>query len=463
MTGVIKSEGKRTNFLLDSTWNFYNQSGELVQQIDYRLGKKSGYSLEYIYSNPENPGQPTLVSKELYVNDKKEGESYYYYNTGELWQIVYYREGQRHGITREFSKDGIQITILEYSNNYLINRERINRTDSFGKRQGTYKTFYDNGQLKMEQNFKDDQLDGSYREYAPDGTLKIAMRYELGAIIDKIDEDVREVLDIRNSYDAEGRLIFSGGYREDIPVGIHRFFDTLGNVINAYLYNEMGQKISEGIIDEEGRRVGNWKDFYETGELRANGNYLDNQRSGEWFFYFRNGAIEQKGRFARGRFEGTWTWYYPDGTIWREENYFGGREDGLFVEYDDQGNVVTKGEYLSGERNGEWIYNVGDHSEKGSYILGLREGVWQYFFIDGTLKYEGSYYQGNPDGRHKYYYPSGQLKEDQYYQMGIREKNWKKYDEEGNLIMTITYKNDQEIRINGIKVDLPERDIKLIR
>jgi antitoxin component YwqK of YwqJK toxin-antitoxin module len=73
VTGVIKSEGKRTNFLLDSIWNFYNQAGELTQEISYQLGEKSGYSNSYTYNKPEKPGQPTLVSKELYVTGKKRG------------------------------------------------------------------------------------------------------------------------------------------------------------------------------------------------------------------------------------------------------------------------------------------------------------------------------------------------------------------------------------------------------
>ena len=86
-------------------------------------------------------------------------------------------------------------------------------------------------------------------------------------------------------------------------------------------------------------------------------------------------------------------------------------------------------------------------------------------FLDslGTLKYEGNYLQGNPDKRHKYYYPSGVLQEEQYYQMGIREKSWKKYDPEGNLVMTISYKQNVEQRINGVRIKLPESDIKLIR
>ena len=34
---------------------------------------------------------------------------------------------------------------------------------------------------------------------------------------------------------------------------------------------------------------------------------------------------------------------------------------------------------------------------------------------------------------------------------------------EGNLVMTITYKNNVEQRINGIRIKLPESDVTLIR
>ena len=463
VTGVTKSEGKRTNYLLDSTWNFYNQAGELTRQINYQIGEKSGYSIRYSYDNPLRPGQPTVIARELYVNGKKEGNSYYYYPTGELREIVLYRDGKKQGLAREFSRDSTLITVMDYNDNYLVNRERINRTDAQGRKQGTFREYFENGRIKKEVNYLDDQMHGYYREFEGSGELLVAMRYERGKIVEEIDEDIRELLDMKNTYDEQGRLIFSGGYREGVPVGIHRFYDTTGTVINAYLYNENGNKISEGIIDEQGRRVGSWTDFYPTEEIRAEGSYINNQRSGIWTFYYRTGAIEQKGRFERGRFHGAWTWYYPNGNIWREERYLNGREDGEFIEYDQHGNILARGQYINGERDGEWLYQVGDHTERGSYIIGLREGEWKSYYNDGTLKYEGNYSRGNPDKRHKYYYPSGQLKEEQYYEMGIREKNWKKYDEEGNLVMTITYRNNREQRINGIKIRLPESDVTLIR
>ena len=462
VTGVIKSEGKRTNYLLDSTWNFFNQTGELVQRINYQVGEKSGYSIMYSYDNPLNPGQSTIISKELYVNGKKEGSSYYYHPTGELKLIVFYKNGKKQGLSREFSRDSTLLTVLEYNDNYMVNRERVNRTDTEGRKQGTFRDYYENGKIKKEDNYLASRLHVYYREFNGKGELVMALRYERGMIMEEIDEDLKELLDMKSTYDEQGRLIFTGGYKEEVPVGIHRFYDTIGNVENAYLYNELGQKISEGIIDEQGRRKGKWIDLYLTGETRARGTYQNNQRSGTWIFYFRTGGIEQKGRFERGRYQGLWNWYYPNGNIWREESYFNGREDGMFVEYDRHGSILTKGDYISGEKEGEWIYQVGDHQERGAFVIGLREGIWKYYFNNGKIKYEGFYSQGNPDKRHKYYYSSGVLKEDQYYELGIREKNWKKYDNQGNLVMTITYKNNIEQRINGFRIKLPESDVTLI-
>ena len=165
VTGVSKSEGKRTNYLLDSTWKFYNQAGELVQQISYSIGEKSGFSIRFRYDNPLNPGQATFVSRELYVNGKKEGNSYYYHPTGELKQIVFYQDGRKYGLAREFDKDSTLITVLEYNDNYLVNRERVNRTDAEGRKQGTFREYYENGKIKKEVNFLDNQLHGYFREF----------------------------------------------------------------------------------------------------------------------------------------------------------------------------------------------------------------------------------------------------------------------------------------------------------
>ena len=79
------------------------------------------------------------------------------------------------------------------------------------------------------------------------------------------------------------------------------------------------------------------------------------------------------------------------------------------------------------------------------------------------MRFKGNFIQGNPDGQQTFYYEDGLPKEDQFYRMGIRQRIWKKYDEEGRVVFTIAYKDDAEVSINGVRINLPGRDVKLIK
>lgn len=462
MTGVLKSEGNRVNHILDSVWIFYNNIGDTVKKIKYVMGRKTGYLFTYntdITSNLEYIGN--ITSKELYINDKKEGTSYYYYNSSKLKSTIEYEDNKKHGVAIEYDEKGTIISILRYSKGTLVEREKINRVDDKGLRQGTWKEF-NNSILRKEINYKNGKLDGLYKEYDINGNLTLILKYKEGKITEE-DNTGDENIDLRNEYDENNNIIFSGAYRKEKPIGIHRKYDVKGKIINSFIYNDNGIKISEGIVDKEGRKAGTWKNYYVTGEIKSTGNYENNVKEGKWTYLFKDGKIEQSGEYRNGQPNGLWIWYYSDGAIEREEEFYKGKEEGPFAEYDESGEIITKGEYFDGEKEGEWYYKVGDHSEIGSYIIGLKDGKWKHFYNSGELKYEGNYIQGNPDGKHKYFYSNNVLKEEQFYLMGIKEKHWKKYDEYGNLLITISYKSDKEVRINGVKVDLNESDIKLIK
>jgi len=459
VTGVIKSEGRRRNFLIDSIWVFYTQTGDTLEKIDYLYGKKSGYYLKY---KRENTKGLYVWSRELYAADRREGTSYQYYPDGSLKLTIPYINGKKDGLSKEYDENGELISLYEYNNDFLISRERINRFDKEGKRQGEWKEFFPNGSIKREMTYRDDLIHGYYKEYNQNGILVLTMLYDMGVIVEENVDDDPDI-EIVNRYDNNGNLIYSGPYRINIPVGVHREYDATGTIIKSYIYNDNGIKMSEGIVDEEGNRQGAWKILFDDGSVMEEGDYLANRRSGQWKYYERNGRTIQVGSFRNGRSDGEWLWYYNDGSLLREEDYYQGRRDGSFIEYSKDGTVISKGEYSDGEKNGAWIYTVGDHREEGSYIMGLRDGLWKYMDNEGNLLYKGNYIQDNPDGYHYYYYPGGKIKEEQYYSMGIKQRTWKKYNEEGIATMTIGYKDDIERRINGVKVNLPESDIKLIK
>lgn len=459
VTSIKKSEGKYSSFQLDSIWVFFDQSGDTVEKINYLFGKRNGYCYKY----RKDPSEGLYIySRELYAGDKKEGTAFFYFPDGKIQQTISYSEGKKEGLSKEFDKNGRVITQLEYNNDFLITRERINRSDVKGLKQGVWKEFYPAGGIKSEKNYRDDQLHGYYKEYDTRGILVLTMLYDNGSIVKSEVEDEPDI-EIENKYDQNNRLIYSGPYRNKIPVGVHREFGTDGKVTNAFVYNDNGLLLSEGIVDEGGRFNGKWKDLYPDGTTLAEGQYSDNRRTGVWKFYTASGKLEQTGSFNNGRPDGLWKWYYENGSLLREEEYFQGQRDGVYTEYSPDGEIIAQGGYTDGEKNGEWKYKSGDNNEEGKYIIGLRDGLWKSYFPDGKIRFKGNYVQGNPDGQLTYYYENGRPKEEQFYRMGIKQKTWKKYDEEGVPVLTITYKDDVEVSINGVKINLPESEVKLIK
>jgi uncharacterized protein len=459
VTGIKKSEGRRTNFMLDSVWIFYDQAGDTTEKINYLYGKKNGWYYKY----KKDPTAGLYVwSKDLFAGDKKEGTGYIYFPDGKVRQTITYNKGKMQGLSKEYDSEGNIITLLEYNNDFLVSREKINRTDSRGLKQGSWKDFYPNGSIKSDKTYKDDLLTGYYKEYDNRGKLVLTMLYENGSIVKNKVEDEPDI-EIVNKHDIDGNLIYSGPYRNKIPVGIHRDYGKDGKVTNAYVYNDNGLLISEGIVDEGGNRNGKWKDLYPDGKVQAEGQFNENRRTGSWKFYNATGKLEQTGSYNNGRPDGLWTWYYDDNAVLREEEYFQGKRDGSFTEYSETGEIITQGQYSDGEKNGEWKYKSGDNTEVGKYIIGLRDGIWKSYYPEDKIKSKGNYVQGNPDGPQIFYYPDGRVKEEEYYDMGIRERTWKKFDEDGNTLLTISYKNDVEVSINGVKIKLPESDSKIIK
>jgi uncharacterized protein len=459
VTGVKKSEGRRTNFLLDSIWVFYDQSGDTTEKINYLYGKKNGW----YYSYKSDPQKGVYIdSKELFVADRKEGTAYTYFPDGKIQQTFIYSKGKKEGLSKEYDKDGNIVTLFEYHNDFLVSRERLNRMDNKGLKQGDWKEFYPNGNIKSERTYKDDLLHGYYKEYDAKGKLVLTMLYENGAIVKSNVEDQPDI-EIVTKHDENGNVTYSGPFRKDTPVGVHREFGKDGKVTNAYIYNDNGLKISEGIVDVAGNRNGKWKDLYPNGKTQAEGQYTDNRRTGQWKFYNIDQKVEQTGSYNNGRPDGVWNWYYENGALLKEEEYFQGQRDGMSTEYSMTGDIIAQGQYSDGERNGDWKFKSGEVTETGKYITGLKDGEWKSYYDNGKLKFKGNYIQGNPDGEQIVYFENGKPKEQQYYQNGIRQKTWKKYNDDGVQFLVISYKDDVEVSINGVKIKLPEGDSKLIK
>jgi antitoxin component YwqK of YwqJK toxin-antitoxin module len=453
--GKLKSEGNRKDFQLDSLWKFYTEEGKLSLEFDYKNGKKNGYKKTY---NKEGH----VDVEELYADDVKQGYTNYYYKEGTLWKKIPFEKGREEGMAYEFSSDSTLITLIEYKGGFIRSQEKINRRDATGSKQGVWKDFYSEGHIKSEGHYLDDMKHGYFKEYDKGGNLQNTYKYEFGKLVKNAPELAK--LEVQIDYHPNGRRKFVGNFKNGVPEGVSREYDTIGNIVNSQIYQD-GILVSQGIYDEAGYEQGHWKEYHPNGALKAEGDYKNGRKVGPWVFYHPNGAIEQKGVYsAKGEPQGEWKWFYEDGKLLREETYIDGLVNGTMVEYadDSTSHVITKGELIDGLKEGPWFFEMADYREEGTYKGDKREGMWKHIYTtNGKTRFEGNFTDGQPDGKHVFYFENGHVWMEGKFIFGRREGDWKYYDEEtSTLILTITYKDDVEVKFDGqrIKVDSSSKD-----
>lgn len=444
--GIIRTEGNRKDFLLDSIWKFYNNKGGIQSEISYQKSMRHGANRIYT--------EEAIEEYNYALDTIKSGRWYAY--SGQVIRTIPYENGVENGLAKIYDTLGTIIGTVEYINGYPVRRERINRTDQNGLKQGMWKFFWDNGNLQLEGVYQNDKKSGFFKYYDFDGNFQRIEKWENDILIENAQETKK--FDRRVEYHPNGKLKTEAYFFKGTPDGIRREYSPEGNVIQGYMFKS-GILLGEGIIDEDGKKQGDWKEYYETGELRASGKYLNSRPTGKWKYYFEDGKIEITGTYTRkGEKDGEWIWYYPDKNILSIENYVAGLPEGESFTLSMEGDTLEHGMYADGLEEGKWIYVNDSVLVEGFYVGGQKEGVWKTYHPNGKLKRSETYFNNELDGRSLFYWENSVKKAEYTYVNGLLNGNTYQYDEAGNLLYTTTYRMGVEIKYEGVKVT-PEIDI----
>lgn len=475
--GNIKIEGNRKNFLLDSLWKFYDEKGRLNKTVNYSQGKKTG--LSHAYDTAQ-----VLVSTEYYVNDVREGNLKTYYKSGKTKSVVPYTKGKQDGVAYEYSEDSLVTSISIYKMGILQSYEKINQLDAANRKQGIWKEFHSNMEVKKEQKFNDDSLDGYVKEFDRKGNLLSTKKYDNGRQILHAPE-IAAVEIYREVYE-DNTLKYEGVFSDSLPVGTHYKYIqkmrcdssmflkddsiTLATHREPVYINKLvcrnvpvpdsaieyfdGVVVARGAVDSMRNRIGMWSEFHHTGEFRGKGLYKEGNRTGDWEFFYASGKLEQKGKYdKKGRMQGVWKWYYESGTLWREEIYVNGKREGQLTDYTEDGKVMMQGNFIENKKEGVWTYDTPDYKEIGNYVNDEPDSLWKSWYMPGKIKrFEGRFQAGDPVGLHVGFHPNGERMYWGNYVSGMKDGDWKFYDETGYNYLTITYRNDIEIKWQGEKI-----------
>ena len=468
--GKVKIEGNRRQFLLDSIWRFYDEKGRITKSIRYSEGKKDGLTINF-----DTLGY--FTSTEFYKKDVKDGPQKTFYSKSKTKTVTIFVNGKAEGQALEFSADSLIIGISTYKGGILQGYEKINQKDELNRKQGIWKEFYENMELKKMRQFNDDSLDGYVKDFDSKGNLLSTKKYNNGKRITNAPE-IADVEIYREVYE-DGTLKYEGVYSEGEPIGTHYHYiqklrcdsslfrrdDTSDVFIRRSFCRNVpvpdsaveyfnGIIIAKGAVDSVRNRVGVWSEYHYTGEFKGKGLYKEGNRIGYWEFFYAGGKLEQKGTYdKKGRAQGSWKWYYESGSVIREENYVNGKREGEMKDYDEEGKIILQGSYIDNMKEGKWTYQTADYLEYGSYTNDEPDSLWKSFYMPSKRKYfEGKFQAGVPVGLHQGFHPSGARKYVGTYISGMKDGDWRYFDENDFNYLTITFKNDIEIKWQGEKI-----------
>jgi len=438
----IKSIGYWKNALLDSSWVFYDSTGRITLKENYKENLKNGYSYEYDTSG-------LVIRKTFYKDGKKEGKEVIYFKGSQQVKIEKnYKNNIKDGVSKEYDCDGNILLIKQYDIGLVSKKEEINRLDSDGKKNGVWKEFYENGNIKLEHTFFHGEKDGISKKYDKKGKLLELETFDKGK---RKSNNISLGLEL-NEVKLENGLYAKGILTKNIKNGLFKVFDSSNKEVYCNFYNR-DTLIYTGRYDSINNKTGKWLYFWPNGNIKKTGTYILNEKNKEWKYFYEDGSIQQKGNFVKNKPHGTWEWWYESGQKRRTENYENGKEKGFVFEYDTTGKIIVKGEFFYGLREGVWSYEINDYQEKGSYIGGMKTGKWKKTYISTNKdKFKGEYLNDIPIGKHIYYYPNGQIKTEGKYKNGEKEGEWIYYNELGDIIITYLYKDGREFKRDGVKV-----------
>jgi antitoxin component YwqK of YwqJK toxin-antitoxin module len=211
-------------------------------------------------------------------------------------------------------------------------------------------------------------------------------------------------------------------------------------------------------LDDQDRKTGPWRVEYPNGKTLYEGNFLAGKPVGLMTRFYNTGSVRAKMWFDNEQDRSHAELFYKGSKIAAEGIYLGRDKDSVWTYYSDfDGSVRLREAYSMGKLHGKSLsyYPGGEVSEEHTWEMDSREGPWIQYFEDETVRLKGNYLNNMLNGTYEVYYPGRVMMMSGAYVDDISEGTWNYYDDKGELLYTLDYKE-------GLPVD-QEKYMKLMQ
>jgi antitoxin component YwqK of YwqJK toxin-antitoxin module len=377
-TTYRENERIEENFIDDlkqGITSYYYQEGMLKKTVIYVDGLEEGIAKEFA-----EDGRITqlITYKKGFISNRErinrfdnEGKNHgnwkYFYDTGSLKRECIYKHGLKNGYYKEYDIDGNLIHAFKY-----VDGEKQEFVAELTKLDVKTEYYFD-GRVKIKATYKDDKPEGVWREYAEDGKIEKSYIYKNGVVIGEgIITEQGERNGQWKEYFDNGVLKGKGYYDHDLRVGPWTY------------YHRSGEIEQNGSYDSLGRLEGSWQWYYTSGIVQRKEVFKNGLANGIMSEYDELANVVIEGNYWRGFEDGYW--FYELGDHREEGEYIEGMRDGEWKSYYTNGKLKFEGKFIEDNPHGEhiWYWDNGKLRDKGNYIMGRKHGDWITYNIDGT-------------------------------------------------------------------------------
>jgi uncharacterized protein len=368
-------------------------------------------------------------------NDKgeKEGDWKYYYFNGQLKGEENYRSGKQEGKETYYYDHGIVSSRAIYKN---------------GVADGEHTMYYKDGVIKAIDYYTNGNLNGLRKNYTTSGLLQSEVVYVNG---------------VQNgpfkTYHANGKVESEGQYLDDKLSGPYKAWYDDGVVSMTAQY-------------EQDKPTGEMKKFHENGKLKSVEFYTNGLQEGEYISYYDNGQLSFKYTGKKGKVDGDIQYYDKDGKLYSTATFDNDKVKAARY-FDKTGKQISSSELskgkldlvayrpdgtkkvftpynAKGEVNGKQIYYAGSGKEKetNNYVNSELNGESTSFFTNGQKYATTTYVAGKKDGYYTSWYMHGTKQEEGWYKDDQLQGEWLFYNEQGVLVTRTSFLNGD---LNGLK------------
>jgi uncharacterized protein len=296
----------------------------------------------------------------------KSGYEIYWRSDGELVHFKKYKDSK--------TFDNIVDTVLakQFYENILQNSKAEGKIASGGK-EGLYITWFQPGIKWMEETFKNDKHDGTFRVFYPNGKRMFEMELKNSIANGKL-----------TVWDSAGNVNIEENYVNSKKDGVFTEYYSSGKKMSEKHY-KVGAK--RQLHEKKWRENGNLE--YETNNNEAG------QHHGESLNYHENGKLHYQTFYDNGKQNGKNTYYYSSGQIQMSNNYKNDLLEGEYISWYENGKISAKGNYKNNRREGYWEELSYDSIfSKGNYKLDEKDSIWTYYDSNGQLVSTETYKNG---------------------------------------------------------------------